>query len=589
MFLIIGIGWGRPVKAQNKIIDSLRQVLAGGRLSVDGRIRTLGQLGKALSASNPQEGLALEQEALDLARDTGDPARMALVYSYFSQLYIAVDSLVPASRAIDSALFFAGRTEDKTVKGMVWYRKGLVEDYLDKVEESMRSFITALGFLEGQKEYATEAGIYYIMAGTYGSEGDLAGQARYARFCAQTALASGLPDNLCNGYQALASSFEFRYRKDTSDATLRDSCMYYNRVACILGVQNKDRLLAPSILAVITLNMSNLYAEFYPARYKDSAMHYLSLALDLGQETKQKSVVASCFGRLSDYAQDAGDNRRAETYLLEALAVVNSQKEVNSPLRLHIIHNLADLAEKRGDKAAALDFYKQYIDYYKAYFDAAQVTAAQKLDAQYQFGKTERDLLVAQQQAANNRKLKIVYIILFAASLTGLLFLFRSYHLHIRLHKEESARLLAEQQLLEARKEYLQKELLAGSLALEEKDGLLQSLQQKITEISDPRLKKVGRLITERTRLDEDFESLKQDFAHIHPEFIEKLQQKASGSLTRIDLKYCTYILMGLSNKEVGVRLGIEAKSIRMARYRIKQKLGLGKEESLDQFVRTLA
>lgn len=584
--------------AQSRITDSLRQALGSGRLSTSDRIRTLGQLGRAVSASNPEDALALEQEALELARGTGDAGNQALVYANLSHAYMSMDSLVAASRAMDSALFFAGRTEDKGVRGVVWYRKGLMEDYMDKVEESIHSFVTALGFLEGQKDHATEAGIYYIMAGTYGSEGDLGSQEKYARLALAAARESGLPDNLCNGYQALASSFEFRYRKDTADVPLRDSCIYYNRTAYILGLQDKDRLVAPSILAVITLNMSNLYAEFYPGNYKDSAMRYLSLAMDLGQETKQKSVVASCFGRLSDYAQAAGDNHRAETYLLEALAVVNSQKEVNSPLRLHIIHNLADLAEKRGDKALALDYNKQYIDYYKAYFDAEQLIAAQKLDVQYQFGKTERDLAVAQQQAASDRKLKIVYIVLFAATLGGLLFLFRSYHLHIRtsilrmrLKDEETARLYAEQQLLEARKASLQKELLAGSLAMEEKDELLQSLQEKITEIveSDPRLKKVGRMITERTRLDEDFESLKQEFAHIHPEFVDQLQQKAGGSLTRIDLKYCTYILMGLSNKEIGVRLGIEAKSIRMARYRIKQKLGLGKEEGLDQFIRTLA
>jgi DNA-binding NarL/FixJ family response regulator len=45
---------------------------------------------------------------------------------------------------------------------------------------------------------------------------------------------------------------------------------------------------------------------------------------------------------------------------------------------------------------------------------------------------------------------------------------------------------------------------------------------------------------------------------------------------------------MGLTNKEIASRLAVEAKSIRMARYRLKQKLNLQKEESLDVFLATL-
>ena len=57
------------------------------------------------------------------------------------------------------------------------------------------------------------------------------------------------------------------------------------------------------------------------------------------------------------------------------------------------------------------------------------------------------------------------------------------------------------------------------------------------------------------------------------------------NKLTRLDLKYCTYIFMGLTNKEIAMKMNVDPKSIRMARYRIKQKLDLAKEDSLDQFI----
>ena len=85
--------------------------------------------------------------------------------------------------------------------------------------------------------------------------------------------------------------------------------------------------------------------------------------------------------------------------------------------------------------------------------------------------------------------------------------------------------------------------------------------------------------------MDKDFEEHKTDFFETNPAFFERLQQQANQSLTRLDLKYCSYMLMGLSNKEVSARLGIEPKSVRMSRYRIKQKLGLGKEDDLNLFL----
>jgi Bacterial regulatory proteins, luxR family. len=46
---------------------------------------------------------------------------------------------------------------------------------------------------------------------------------------------------------------------------------------------------------------------------------------------------------------------------------------------------------------------------------------------------------------------------------------------------------------------------------------------------------------------------------------------------------------MGLSNKEIANRLAVDPKSILMARYRIKQKLKLEKEDSLDLAIQRLS
>jgi DNA-binding CsgD family transcriptional regulator len=357
---------------------------------------------------------------------------------------------------------------------------------------------------------------------------------------------------------------------------------------------------------LVALNTANIYAEFYPDK-KDSAIKYVNTALSLAKETTQQEIVASCYGMLSDYSVADGDYNQAELLLLTGLTAIEKFPSA-SLTKSRIMQALSKVAEKKGDKAQALEYYKEYIDFYKMAFDAQQQATAKKLEAQYESEKKEKELALLQQRAVFNKKLNFFYICLAAAALLALFFFYRAYHFRLRaslqqsllnetkaqlqlqLQAEATARLEAEQQLLQERQERLQKELLAGVLQVEEKNELLQALQKKITthNSADPVLRQMDRIITDSRKMDEDFESAKSDFADIHPEFITRLQEKAAEGLTRLDLKYCTYIRMGLSNKEIASRLAVEAKSIRMARYRLKQKLNLQKEESLDTFLSTI-
>lgn len=96
-----------------------------------------------------------------------------------------------------------------------------------------------------------------------------------------------------------------------------------------------------------------------------------------------------------------------------------------------------------------------------------------------------------------------------------------------------------------------------------------------------------GKVVIKKS--DDAFASSKADFDTIRPEFFQQLKEKSADKLSRLDLKHCSYISLGLTNKEVAQHLGIAPKSILMARYRIKIKLGLSKDDDLDDFIATLS
>jgi ATP/maltotriose-dependent transcriptional regulator MalT len=488
------------------------------------------------------------------------------------------------------------------------YRKGWLQAMEEQPDSAMKNLLEALRYLDEQKAYNYECGTYYFIASIYADWNDPENELKYARLCLQKGLLAQTPDEICIGYQSLGSYFIIQYRKE-SKSILLDSALYYNRQALRIGLQQHERFVISSTLALVALNTANIYAEFYPDK-KDSAIKYINTALSLAKETTQQEIIASCYGMLSDYSVAAGDYNQAELLLHMGLIAIEKFPSA-SITKARIMQALSKVAEKKGDKAQALEYYKQYIDFYKTAFDAQQQATAKKLEVQYESEKKEKELALLQQRAVFNKKLNFFYICLAAAALLALIFFFCAYHFRLRaslqqsllnetkaqqlelqlqLQAEATARLKAEQQLLQERQEHLQNELLAGALQVEEKNELLQALQKKITthNSADPVLRQMDRIITDSRKMDEDFESAKSDLADIHPEFITRLQEKAAEGLTRLDLKYCAYIRMGLSNKEIANRLAVEVKSIRMARYRLKQKLNLQKEESLDTFLSTI-
>ena len=126
-------------------------------------------------------------------------------------------------------------------------------------------------------------------------------------------------------------------------------------------------------------------------------------------------------------------------------------------------------------------------------------------------------------------------------------------------------------------------------LHLEKKNEILTELKKKLLSQNkdQPATIKdsIFKTIDEGLTVDDDFEKFKNNFNTIYPEFFNRLQLKAKNALTPLDLKYCGYILMKVSNKDMASQMNVEPKSIRMARYRIKQKLELSKEEDLDMYI----
>jgi hypothetical protein len=589
------------------IVDSLSARLFQKKLPLAERVTTMGLLARAKSVTDTKNAINIAQQALPLSGQLPDARYKAFIYTTLVHLYYLNDDLPLAQKAVDSAVWYAGKTSDKLAKGFAWFRKGWLQDVGGSSHEAEATYLQALKYLAGTDGYYYESCVYYYLAGNYGAWNDVPNQGKYAQLCLQAARQSGDPDNLVNAYQAMASYYRDLYQQ-RHEKPILNSAIFYNKCGLQLFADHGDHISLQSTLPVIALNTADLYAQYFPATYKDSALYYLHIALETGLKTRQFVVVSACYGMMSDFEIAKGNYNKAEALLLTGVSVLRSDSPKDYRTMAQFKQALSALAEKKGDFVAALKYNKEFYELHQKLYDAEKLAIANRLEAQYQLEKNETALKTLRHNATLNKKLNYLYFSLSIAAIIALLFIIRFFQirlkatlhqqkllenekaaaaLHARLKEEEAMRLQAEQQLLQERQERLQKALLAGSLQVEQKDELLQTLQKKIEEHKNGNsvLTQINQIIDRHKRMDDTQASSKADFDNIRPEFFEKLKEKSANSLSRLDLKHCSYISIGLTNKEIAQHLGIAPKSILMARYRIKLKLGLGKEDDLDEFI----
>ena len=176
-----------------------------------------------------------------------------------------------------------------------------------------------------------------------------------------------------------------------------------------------------------------------------------------------------------------------------------------------------------------------------------------------------------------------------------------------KLDKEKEAflqqeALINEQRIVKLKNEQLKNELASKSrelansaLNIISKNELLQSLQEEIQQLKDPtgkklpetHLNKIRKIIREGMSSDQDWNLLESSFNETHKNYFSKLKA-LYPELTPNDLKFCAYLRMNMSSKEIASLLSITLRAVEIRRYRLRKKLNLDHEKNLVEFLMDL-
>lgn len=150
------------------------------------------------------------------------------------------------------------------------------------------------------------------------------------------------------------------------------------------------------------------------------------------------------------------------------------------------------------------------------------------------------------------------------------------------------------EQLLHQKMEAMNKEMQMTALNLQEKvtvldelKGYVTSLKKKGKETNDL-IRAISRKIDSVIITEQDKSTLQQKISEASGDLVSILSDRYP-ELSMLEIRMCTLLKTGMTNKELSKLYGQSEKSYEQHRYRIKKKMGLGRDEKLIRALNQIA
>lgn len=544
-----------------------------------------------------------------------DPILRAELYMELTKHYLVQGEYDSAQYYADRNLATANDVGEPLAKAYAYISQAVYFNYFDIGDLAVDNAQKALSVLEKTENLALEARAYYILYGVYSRWNDLELSGKYAALTIRQAKLSGDHEMLANAYSANSVVMEFHY-KETEDKKYLDSMQYYLRQSMQVYQKNPKEV-ALRTFSIANINMANYFFQYSKTDHvQDSIIHYTNTARSVYESfDKNYDVMGNVDGLLAEVALMQGNAQVAESYLMNSYIHLMEVQDPSYYTLYNVAQGLSNLHSKLGDFEKALFYQKKKEEFNQKIFDETEMMQTRKLEAQYENKRLLSDIRESKQKAQSRRTqlfLLAGVCLLLLISLFLLRTSFRNKHrlqlernlrlqqqkedtelqsqLQLKVEKEEQARLLTEQKLLNVQMDQMQKEAMADALQIERKNRLLLQLKEKLKSLeTSDNAGYIDRMLKEEMRLEEIVEQSAKEFKNIHPGFFQKLKDQSEDRLSSLELKHCAYIHLRLSTKEIAAAFHIEPKSVRVSKYRIKQKLRLDKEIDLDRYLQELS
>ncbi len=393
----------------------------------------------------------------------------------------------------------------------------------------------------------------------------------------------------------------------------QDSALFYHNKA----LEKSKGISDSALYAEIYENIGSIYED--QQRYDEAGIYFgKALRINTGMKREEERIIN--LNNLGDVFRKTGNFEKAKYWSFQALSAARatgSRYQEKSALR--------DISKLYFDANNIVES-KKYLD--SAYQltemiyseDGAQQIAL--LGSFYEMEKKDKEILLLEKNARidNLRRWGLVALALMIFAVAGwqwqkiksnkkiIAEQNRVFEVEQKLLQIELDNVKLREQQLEAevmnhslQEKYLQRELELRSqtlswhtLQLIEKNKVLEDIQKSLLASlradgaqKNKMLRETSKSIELNFRKDDYWQQFEHFFSQVHASFYDDLKARLPD-ISAGEQRLCALLRMNIEPKETATVLGITPDSLRIARYRLRKRLGLTGKDSLTEFLSTL-
>jgi len=536
--------------ASSSAADSIRSILQTGA-SDSNRVLTLRAMASTVFAESHDSAIYYSKKALELARQLQWLRGSRRVHEEMGRLWRESGDYIRSLEAHQQALSFAEKEKNKRAQATNLCFIGLVHFEMEDYEKSLYYYNTsrlickAKGYKGNHMRQTNNLGTVYLRKG------------------------------------------------------LLDSAIFYFEQSYSLA----DKLNQHYAMSLIGVNLANCYSHLGKFENGRAA---LDRSVEVLKSSGELNLLGQAFGNIGIwYLQQVKSKRKdakespirfemqmAIEHFHKAIRIHDSTKQYYMLKQWY--YNLRDAYHILQNTDSAIYYYRELEAIRDTLFSIESKKQIAQLEAVREVAQQEAEIASLHQEKAYqnllNKSLLTGMVLLLIVAVLLVLWL-RAQKKRSILAKESA--LLREQQLRE-NLDLRNRQLTSHALQILQKNNVMEELKADIKQLrrqAEPEQgKDLGQLVnrlTQGLQLDQDWDKFKIYFEEVHPQFFKTLNS-GSKELTNNELRHAAMVKLGMSLKESASILSIEPGSVKIARNRLKKKLGLKAEDDLNSFLRAI-
>lgn len=525
---------------------------------------------------NPDSSLYYSKLALGLSKNAEIENNLSSFYGIIGDVLVMKDSLLLAEKYYDSCLFYHEKENNYFEVVGVLTVLGNINVVLNNTSKGLQYYLRALK-ISLDNNYRRRLPYLYLNIGTtqFNANNTLEAQSYYSK--------------ALNGFEKVDDSLNFARVLSSLGSTysrLNNNNLaneYYQRSLLIFLNLNSYADIASSYHSLSIL-------EKQEGTY-EKAIEYLTISqrnIDLIDYTfagPRMNIIANVEVELGENYLMLGDLYKSKQHLIKGFKLASKNGLLLNTK--NAAKNLSILYEETGSYDSSLYYHKIFKKNAELLINEENIKKLANLDAQNKYEQLlkEEEVRRNQEKAEQSRK-STIYIVAIIILILFILVLV----LFLKLGQYKVARIELQRINLQNELELRNKELTTHVVTQLKKNELIMEISGKLEKTlaaanpgNKPIIERVIKEL-ESENAQEVWKEFEIRFQNVHSDFYKRLVNKFPD-LSSNDLRLCAFLKLNLNTKEISSITNQSVNSIDVARSRLRQKLGLSKEDNLTAFL----